>query len=160
MVKSSILIFLLGFFSCVFLFYVLQYSSLEIPSVTGLASISSATISPSDRISNDDIIILKDKIILNIPEATLSSYADTGSMKPFFDEGANGIRIKPTVAEEIKVGDIISYRSFGFLVVHRVTEKGQDNKGIYFMTKGDNNSFSDGKIRFKDIEYITIGILY
>ena len=71
-----------------------------------------------------------------------------------------GIRIKPISVDDIKVGDIISYRSFENLIVHRVTAKGVDSKGIYFITKGDNSKFSDGKIRYEDIEYITIGILY
>ena len=160
MKKKLVLMFLLGFLSCAFLFYTLEYSSLEVPSITGLVSLNNNQEAPGNRILDTDIIILKDKIILNIADTTLSSYADTGSMKPFFDEGANGIRIKPTTENEIEVGDIISYRIFGILVVHRVVEKGSDNKGVYFITKGDNNAFPDGKIRFKDIEYITIGILY
>jgi hypothetical protein len=158
--KKEMLIFLLGFFSCAFMLYAFSYSSVEVPSITGFVPFRNNVEAPSDWVSDSDIIILKDKIILKIPEATLSSYADTGSMKPLFDEGANGIRIKPKSAEEIEVGDIISYRSFGFLVVHRVVEKGEDDKGTYFITQGDNNAFSDGKVRFEDIKYITIGIIY
>ncbi len=46
------------------------------------------------------------------------------------------------------------------LIVHRVVDKGVDSDGVYFITKGDNNNYSDGKVRFEEIEYITIGILY
>jgi hypothetical protein len=44
--------------------------------------------------------------------------------------------------------------------VHRVIDKGIDEKGVYFVTKGDNNSVVDGKVRFKDIEYVTIAIIW
>lgn len=158
--KKEILFFLLGFFGCAFMFYIFSYSFVEVPSITGLAPFGNNVEAPSDWVDEDDIIILKDRIILKIPETTLSSYADTGSMKPMFDKGANGIRIKPQSAEEIEVGDIVSYRSLGFLVVHRVVEKGEDDKGVYFITQGDNNAFSDGKVRFEDIKYITIGVIY
>jgi len=81
-------------------------------------------------------------------------------MKPIFDKGAHGIRIVPQSAEEINVGDIISFRVGRSLIVHRVIEKGLDSKGVYFLTQGDNNLFSDGKIRFEDIEYVTVGIIW
>ena len=35
-----------------------------------------------------------------------------------------------------------------------------DNNGDYFITKGDNNSFSDRLIRYRQIRYKTVGILY
>jgi hypothetical protein len=58
------------------------------------------------------------------------------------------------------VGDIVSYRKGESLIVHRVIEKGVDEEGIYFVVKGDNNSISDGKIRFEEIEYITVGVIW
>jgi signal peptidase I len=81
-------------------------------------------------------------------------------MLPVFDTGANGIRIQPHSSDEIKLGDIVSYERNGELIVHRVIEIGTDSQGLYFITKGDNSAFSDGKIRFSEIKYITIGILY
>lgn len=115
---------------------------------------------PSNWISEEDIIIMKDKIIINVDNADISYYGATGSMKPTLDENANGIRIIPSSPDSINVGDIISFNRDGILIVHRVIEKGLDDNGLYFITKGDNNSFSDGKVRFEDIKYITIGILY
>ena len=81
-------------------------------------------------------------------------------MKPVFDEKANGIRIKPKASEEINEGDIVSFRKEQGLIVHRVIKKGIDDEGTFFITKGDNSEVDDGKIRFEDIEYITIGILW
>ena len=60
---------------------------------------------------------------------------------------------------DYKVGDIITYGSEN--IVHRIIEVGQDNEGIYYLTQGDNNQVNDGvKIRFLDIKYLTIGVLY
>lgn len=84
----------------------------------------------------------------------------TGSMLPVLSETANGIRIVPEAAEDIQIGDIISYQTEQGLIVHRITARGFDNEGYYFIAKGDNNELSDGKIRFEDIKYVTIGVLY
>lgn len=155
MERKYLLVFLLGFFSFAFLFFIFY----GVFSITGL-SIYNEVSSPSDWISEDDILILGDKIVLNITNATLSNYADTGSMKPFLSQNSNGIRIRPNIVDDINVGDIVSYRFFGNLLVHRVVEKGVDDKGVYFIVKGDYNFISDKKIRFEDIEYITVAIIY
>lgn len=54
----------------------------------------------------------------------------------------------------------ISFKKDGDLIVHRVIEKGVDDMGVYFITKGDSNNVSDGKVRFEDIEYKTIGVIW
>lgn len=115
---------------------------------------------PSDHITNDQITVYPDKVVINIPGAAISTYASTGSMLPILDEDANGIRIKPQSEEDIKVGDIISFKKGDNLIVHRVIKKGTDEDGVYFITKGDNNRINDGKIRFDQIEYLTIGLIY
>jgi len=116
---------------------------------------------PSDKITQNNIEIYEDKVIIKIENASLSKYAGTQSMVPVFDTGANGIRIIPESEKCIKLGDIVTYESDnGNLIVHRVIEIGEDDEGTYFIVKGDNNLFSDGKIRFSQIRYITIGILY
>ena len=150
------IIFLLGFLSANFLGFYLFYG-LENPFSIGFNLENSA---PYDFIKEEQIKIYEDKIIINIKNASLGRYAPTGSMKPFFDENSNGIRIKPGSEEDIHIGDIITFKQDNYLIVHRVIKKGIDEKGIYFITKGDNNSISDGKVRFKDIEYVMIGILY
>jgi len=65
--------------------------------------------------------------------------------------------------DEIIVGDIISYNvdGYDFAFVHRVIEIGNDELGIYFITKGDNYYQKDpNKIRFSQIEGVVVGILY
>jgi len=106
----------------------------------------------------NQISITGNSITINVPNASISSYAPTGSMKPVFDSGANGIRIVPNSPEQIKVGDIVTFGKDN--IVHRIVEEGKDEGGYWFITKGDNNQVSDGKIRFEDIKYVTIGVLY
>ena len=153
-----VLVFLLGFFSCAFLFYSISYSGVEVPFGTGLAV--GEVSAPNDWVSEEDIIVFDDMILLRVSNATLSNYVDSGSMRPVFDEGANGIRVVPKNADEISVGDIVSYRFGKMLVVHRVVEKGFDENGVYFIMKGDNNLVNDGKVRFEDIEYVTVGVIW
>lgn len=157
---NNILIFLLGFFSCALFVFSISSSNLEIPFGTGLIVSNYIEKAPSNWLGEEDILILDDKIVLKLKGATLSSYTDSGSMSPTLDENANGIRIVPKSEEDIKVGDIISYRFAGMLIVHRVIEKAIDEDGVYFVVKGDNNLIGDGKIRFKDIEYVTVAIIY
>ncbi len=146
-----LLIFLLGFIFSEFLDYYSAFSS----SITGF-SINE----PSDFIDNRNIIVYDDKVVILVEDANLRSYDSGGSMLPIFGENSNGISIKPKSEEDIDVGDIISFRKKGKLIVHRVVEKGTDDAGIYFITKGDNSILSDGKIRFSDIEYVLIGLIY
>ena len=164
------LMFLLGFLSCAFLFYGFSYSNVEIPFGTGFAS--SGVNAPNDWVDSEDIIVFDDMILLRVENATLSSYAGSGSMKPVFDEGANGIRVVPRSEDEIEVGDIVSYKfgpqldslwhqtGQGMLVVHRVVDKGIDDEGVYFVMKGDNNLIADEKVRFEDVEYVTVGVIW
>ena len=160
---NNVVVFLLGFVACAVLFFGLG-SGLEVPStVSGFGVLSSGfdkEISPSDHVGEDDIIVLDNKVILNIRGVSLSNYADSGSMVPVLDKGANGIRIVPLSEDEVEVGDIVSFRIGGILVVHRVIEKGVDDEGVWFDVKGDANMIGDGRIRFEDIEYVTVGILY
>ena len=151
------LIFLVGFLSCFLVLYVLSLSNIEKP--LGMAFNQNFDKAPGDWIKTAQISITSNAIIIAISNASLSQYASTGSMKPVFDSGANGIRIIPNSPEEIQLGDIITYGPEN--IVHRVIQKGQDDSGTWFLTKGDNNNIDDGvKIRFSEIKYVTIGVLY
>lgn len=81
-------------------------------------------------------------------------------MLPTLGENANGIKIIPKSPEQINIGDIISFQSGNLLVVHRVIDKGQDANGWYFVTKGDNNQETDGKVYFQDVKYVTVALIY
>ena len=158
MVLKYISVFCAGVLLGSLIFIGLLGSSLEVPLSTGLVSYGNSA--PSDWVESDRIILQDDRVILKLENASISHYAATGSMKPLFDEGANGIRIVPQRESEIDVGDIISFRIAGALVVHRVVEKGADERGVYFITQGDNNLLNDGKVRFEEIEYVTVGVIW
>jgi len=110
--------------------------------------------SPSDWISEEQIEMKPDKIIINIENAKISRYADTNSMDPILDKESNGIEIVAQSPDQIEAGNIITYEKNGSLIVHRVANVGEDEEGWYCITKGDNNLSTDGKIRFEDIRYI------
>lgn len=116
--------------------------------------------SPSDYIPEDNIKLYKDRVVILIDNPSISSYADTNSMLPVLDAGSNGIKFVPKSEKEIKVGDIISFKSENKIIVHRVVNIGSDELGTYFITKGDNNKYADEKIRFSDIVSKTIAIIY
>ena len=154
------MIFLLGFLFANIINFCMAYG-LENPFSGNFRFLSyNLNKAPTNFINEEQIEIYPDKIIINIPNTSLGRYAPTGSMKPILDENSNGIRIVPKTAEDVNVGDIITFQQKDYLIVHRVIEKGVDSEGAYFITKGDNNSVSDGKVRFRDIKYVTIGILW
>lgn len=152
-----ILIFGLGFLSCVLALYLLNYGK-EIPRALGL--IGDNVSAPGDWIKKDQIHVYENAVVIDVNSASLSEYAATGSMKPTLDENANGIRIQPKSADEIQKGDIVTFQKDSDLIVHRVIEKGEDAQGVWFITKGDNNNADDGKVYFNQIKYVTIGVLF
>ncbi len=119
--------------------------------------------SPYDRIKENQIHVYKDKIVIDIEGASWATYADTNSMDPLFDYGANGLELIPRNENEIHIGDIAAYESkiTGELIVHRVVNIKEDSRGKYFIFKGDNNKTADPeKVRFQQIKYVLIGIIY
>jgi len=149
------LVFILGWFT----HYAYSISFTENPSVF----VSKELISPYDRIKEWNIDIFDDRIVIRIDGATWARYSDTNSMDPILDYGANGLEIIPNSPDNIYVGDIITFRPTwsNSLIVHRVIMIDEDDQGWYCVTKGDNSTFTDpGKLRFDQIEYVLIGILY
>ena len=119
--------------------------------------------SPADRLQDSDINVFANSVRVDIKNAKWRTYIDSNSMDPLIDEGTTTIEIKPKNANEIKVGDIIAFNAEGYdyAFVHRVVEIGNDENGIYFVTKGDNYYKEDSdKVRFEDVEGIVVGVLY
>ena len=117
--------------------------------------------SPSDWIKTRQITVYDDRIVIEIQNATYAEFADTNSMDPVLDKGTNGIEIVPNSADEIQIGDIIAYKSKYGTIIHRVVDKGTDEEGVYFITKGDNNKEADpGKVRFEQVERVLVALIY
>lgn len=118
-------------------------------------------LSPYDIIKEDQIKVYKDRVVIYIDNPKWAAYTDTNSMDPLIDKGANGLEFVPQSPNEIHIGDIATYQSDEGLIVHRVIDKNIDEEGnTWYLFKGDNNSLDDGWIEFKDIKYVTWGIIY
>ena len=124
---------------------------------------TSELISPNDWVKESQIHVYKDRIILDVQDASWAKFTDTNSMDPIFDVESNTIEVKPENPDDLQVGDIISFWSttIGTTVIHRIVEIGEDSEGIYFVTKGDNNLYRDSeKVRFEHIKGVVVGIIY
>lgn len=149
--KSAL--FVLG----VILFSLAAISEKQMPASTSALELES----PNDWVKENQISVYSDRIVLNIKDATWASFTDTNSMDPVLDAGANALEILPKNANDIKVGDIISYQSSYGVLIHRVIEKGADKDGMYYIVKGDNNPTQDpGKVRFKDVKGVVVAVIY
>ncbi|MFH0752320.1 MAG: signal peptidase I [archaeon] len=122
----------------------------------------SERISPSDTITEGQIRVYDDRVVIYMDNPYLAEYTNSNSMDPVLDEGANGLLIIPK-EEDLNLGDIVSYQSEHNenLIVHRIVEIGNDDLGTFYRMKGDNNSSVDfEKVRFEQIKYKTLGIIY
>lgn len=151
------LLFMAGWFSSI------VYSNYSFDLTQSPFAASKERLSPYDHVKESQISVYKDKIVIDINNAIWARYTDTNSMDPLFDKGANGIEISPDSPEDLHIGDIIAYDAewADGVVIHRIIEIGNDEQGIYFITKGDNNPIQDPEpIRFPQVKYILIGIIY
>lgn len=125
--------------------------------------ISTERPSPSDWISNSQVEVYSDRVILDIQDAEWAIFTNTNSMDPVIDEDSAAIEIVPDTEADLGIGDIVSYESeyAEGTIIHRIIYKGTDDEGTYFIMKGDNNPTSDpGRIRFHQIKRVLVAIIY
>ncbi|MFT4261689.1 MAG: signal peptidase I [Candidatus Woesearchaeota archaeon] len=137
-----------------------QNPVLQLPSVNTDAT---EVASPSNYITQQDISVYRDRVIINAENIKWATFADTKSMLPTINKHSYALQIEPRCPEQIEVGDIISYTSnyATGIIIHRVVHKDEDNQGPYFILKGDNNPTNDpGKIRCDQIDRKVIAIIY
>jgi len=117
--------------------------------------------SPSNWVQENQILVSHNQVTLNIKNSIWAKFTNTNSMDPLIDEDSNAIEILPNSAEEINVGDVISYQTAYGVIIHRVIEKSEDQEGIYYIMKGDNSPFKDlQKVRFEDVKGVVVAIIY
>jgi hypothetical protein len=87
--------------------------------------------SPDDIIQETDIKVYKDRIVINVEGAIWARFADTDSMDPVIDAGANGLELPITDPSVLKVGDIVSYipENSENSIIHRIVYIGYDQEG-------------------------------
>tara|TARA_Y100000294_G_scaffold159554_1_gene162574 strand:+ start:58 stop:519 length:462 start_codon:yes stop_codon:yes gene_type:complete len=134
-------------------------------SVTALAfserSFSPERNSPQDWIKEEQIRVFKDKVVIELSDATWASFTNTNSMDPFIDENSHAIELTPQKPDDVQIGDVISYSSSYGQIIHRVIEKNVDEKGDYYIVQGDNNPLADPiKVRFDDVTGVVVAVIY
>ncbi len=141
--------------------------SLIILSATGFGKVSlfilggGENASPSDWVKEEQIKVYPDKVVLDIPSAIWAGFTNTNSMDPFLDENSHAIEVLPENPQDIKVGDVIAYKTRDGVIIHRVIAKGEDKEGTFYLVKGDNNRFGDPvKVRFKDVRGVVVAVVY
>ena len=118
---------------------------------------------PGDWIKESQILVFNSQVVLDLKNAEWATFTDTHSMEPVLSSRSNAIEVRPKSADDIQVGDIISYKSdyADGIIIHRVIEKNTDDKGVYFVLKGDNNPSADpGRIRFSQVQRVVVAIVY
>jgi len=71
-----------------------------------------------------------------------------GSMNPFIKDGDNVIIKKPT---EIKIGDVVFYKTGDWVLMHRVIGKVKKEKDVEYIVKGDSIDGVCHTVKRKDI---------
>lgn len=76
----------------------------------------------------------------------------SGSMEPKLEVG-DIVIAKRIEIEDIKDGDIITFRQENTIITHRIVEIIQEDGNVFYETKGDNNNTKDEElVKYEDIE--------
>jgi ribosomal protein L27 len=155
-VTTIIIVFLIGWNAST-AFSEPEIVKIEVPSqIKQISELSS----PSDWIKEEDIHVYQNKVVIDIQDPIWATFTDTNSMDPVLDENAHAIEIRPKTPQDISIGDIIAYKKGSKIIIHRVTSINYDH-AWYAIVKGDNNPVEDpGRVRFKDIQYVLVAIIY
>lgn len=119
--------------------------------------------SPSDWIKEEKIHVYPDRIVVRMSHPLFRRIYNTNSMDPLFDETTTTIEIPLNSEDELNIGDIVAYKTKGYdyAILHRIINISSDEKGKYFVLKGDNNKDEDKeRVRFSQIEGVVVGIIY
>ncbi len=86
----------------------------------------------------------------------MSIRVNGSSMRPSLK---NGMIVHVIAKDSYSIGDVVLFFSDVGLVVHRIISKYTANSGgLFYITKGDNATYSDGKIFCKRIIGCVVGV--
>lgn len=126
-----------------------------------LGTYSESNIEYYDWVKEEDVHVYDDNVVIDVPDLAHGHVLGTGSMLPTVSGNCTLLYHVPPNENEINIGDIITFTKGEKLIIHRVIKKSRDEKGMYYITKGDNNWVRDGgKVYFKNVHYVVVGILY
>lgn len=75
------------------------------------------------------------------------------SMSPTIQKGDAVVYEKVDSIDDLKIGDVLVFKSGSKMIIHRYTEKKADKGNTYIITKGDANNSSDNlNLTIKDVE--------
>lgn len=158
--NSSVFFFLLGVFLTAAIALGVPSEELSRSADIPYSSASPELMSPADHVSEKDIHVYSKRIVID-GEYEWAKFTDTNSMDPLLDVGTNAIQKVPQSESDISIGDIVTYERDGEFIIHRVIGISEDDKGIFYTLKGDNNRNPDPyKVRFDDVRKVLVGILY
>lgn len=123
---------------------------------------------PCHRIDYEQIKVYPMQVMIHQDNIIHSGVLNTNSMLPTITSESTILLKKPTSIQDVCIGDIIYYKTNNCtfpkseFVLHRVISQNEDILGIYYNAKGDNNGnvIDNCKIRYEDIKYVVVGILY
>lgn len=112
-------------------------------------------------ISSDDIIVLPDRVIIKVNNASWATFTNSSSMLPVINHNTRSIEITPQSMDSINIGDVVAYTRNQDIIIHRVISKGVDDIGPFLIMKGDNNPVVDAqKVRFEEVTGVVIAFIY
>ena len=107
--------------------------------------------------SHEYTLVIKD-VDANVRILNINS--TTHSMLPTISDNSFILVMDVDNLSSITKGDIVAYTKDNLLISHRVIDIGFDIEGRFFITKGDNCTNDDGKIRDGQIRGVVVGIFY
>jgi len=122
--------------------------------------------SPKPRTKQEDIHYsesLKVLSVNNVPSPVwITTVQDTGSMDGLVDFGNICILTGNVDCDDLIVGDVVVYEPLPYkMTLHRIVEIGQDDRGRYYRTQGDNCTVKDGWIlRDSHIKWLLRAVIY
>lgn len=120
--------------------------------------------SPNDWVKQDQINYNAETQLLTIklkPQVKIFGVADRNSMDGLLDIGHNIIATSYFDRTKLVVGDIVVYKIYTSLIVHRLIEIREDANGRIYRCRGDNNVSTDQYyLRDEHLKYLVVGIIY
>lgn len=85
----------------------------------------------------------------------------TGSMRPTIGDKTIFLYITNLTESDLKLGDIVTLDGGNKQIIHRIIDISEDEEGIYYTTKGDNNPVPDKeKWRINQVKRKVIGLIF